>query len=358
MTEIDALRAEIRAIDEQLLGLLHRRNEAARRIGSIKRDANLPLQNFEVEKAVLDHALEVGARLGVHPETVRGLVRLLIQGSLRVQEGDKDGKVAKTGRTALVVGGAGLMGTWFCRFLEERGYDVFVDDPKPSNFPAGRLADRAYDLVIVATPPSTLPSVLERLGKDLPPKSTLLDIGSVKGAGADVLRRLAKTGKHVTSLHPMFGPRTDLLMGRNVLVLDAGDAAAAATAAELFARTAARTQRLPLVEHDPLMAEVLTLAHATSLAFNGALARGGRPFQELDRVASTTFLRQVEVSREVASENPRLYFEIQALNPASDGVLGRLEESVHRLREIVRARDEPGFVRYMEEGKRVYGGAT
>ena len=358
MTELEELRREILAIDEQLLALLHRRNDAARRIGVIKRGHNLPLQNFEVEKAVLDHALEAGAKLGVHPETTRDLVRILIQGSLRVQEKDQDGHLAKTGRTALVVGGAGLMGTWFARFLEERGYDVYVDDPKPSTFPKGHPGDRAYDLVLVATPPSTLPQILESLARQLPPASTLLDIGSVKGAGTEVLERHARQGKRVASLHPMFGPKTELLMGRNVLVLDAGNAAAAAAAGELFARTAARTHRLPLREHDPLMAEVLTLAHATSLAFNHALASGRRPFSELETFASTTFRRQVEVSREVASENPRLYFEIQALNPASDAVLARLESSARDLRTIVKGKDEAGFVRYMEEGKRVYGGAT
>jgi len=357
VNDLDLLRDEIKDIDEDILLLIRRRNETARRVGEHKREKGLPLQNFEVERAVLDHALSVAQTEGVHEETARALVRLLIEAALRVQETSAPRRSARRGHAALVVGGAGLMGSWFCRFLDERGYDVFVEDPNPSPYPKGRMGDRKYDLVLVATPPSTLPEILERHGDALSDSTLLIDIGSVKGDCVPVLRRLAKKGRRVASLHPMFGPKTDLLMGRNVLVLDAGKKEAADAAAELFADTAARTLRLSLDEHDPYMAEVLTLAHATSLAFNRALAKGGHDYQDLAPVASTTFRRQTDVSREVASENPRLYFEIQALNPASDAVLARLEESVRELRRLIQSRDEAGFVRFMEDGRRVYGGA-
>jgi chorismate mutase / prephenate dehydrogenase len=356
VSDLEDLRDQIKDIDEEILLLVRRRNEAARRIGEIKREGNLPLQNFEIERSVLDHALEVAREEGVHEETARGLVRLLIEAALRVQETSAPRRPAPTGRSALVVGGAGLMGSWFCRFLEERGYSVDVDDPRPSPYPRGRPGGRKYDLVLVATPPSTLPEIVGRIGDSLTDSTLLVDVGSVKGETAAVLKRLAKKGRRVASLHPMFGPRTELLMGRNVLVLDAGRPEAAKAAGALFEDTAARTLHLPLDEHDRLMAEVLTLAHATSLAFNQALARGGRRYEDLEPVASTTFRRQTDVSREVASENPRLYYEIQALNPASDGVLARLEASVHDLRRLVGAHDEAGFVRFMEEGRGVYGG--
>jgi chorismate mutase/prephenate dehydrogenase len=356
LTELDSLRDEIRGIDAEILQLVQRRDQAAKRIGTLKRKKDLPLQNFEVEKAVLENALADAARLGIHEETARGLVKVLIHSALRAQERDPAHRRPKSGRTALVVGGAGLMGEWFARFLEEDGYDVFVDDPMPSAFPRGKVGDRAYDLILVATPPSTLATVLDDVGTAVDARTLVVDIGSVKGKAAATLRRLAKAGKRVASLHPMFGPHTDALMGRNVLVLDAGAPEAASAAGELFSRTAARTVPLPLSSHDELMANVLTLAHATSLAFNHALAAGGRSIRELEPVASTTFRKQVDVSREVARENPKLYFEIQALNPASGPVLQRLEDSVNELRARVAAHDERGFESYMAQGRRFYGG--
>jgi chorismate mutase / prephenate dehydrogenase len=248
------------------------------------------------------------------------------------------------------------MGAWFCRFLQERGYEVHVDDPRASPFPSARVADRAWDLVLVATPPSTVPDLVDRIAAAVPASTLVVDVASVKGDTVRRLSALAGGGRRAASLHPMFGPQTELLMGRNVLVLDAGNPEAADAAAQLFEHTAALTHRLPAQDHDALMAEVLTLAHATSLAFNHALAHGRRAFADLDRVASTTFRRQTEISREVANENPRLYYEIQALNPESEPVLARLEAAVQTLRRLVASHDEAGFVGYMEEGKRFYGG--
>lgn len=357
MSEVEALRREIRALDGKILELVHERNRVAQRIGLAKRKAGEPLQNYEAEKSVLDHALESGKKLGVHEETVRGLVRLLIEAALRVQERDESRRPPPGQRSALVVGGGGRMGQWFCRFLGEEGYQVYVDDPQATQaYPKGTIADRAYDLVLLATPPSAVPGLVDAVGASLPDGTVLLDIASVKGGAAARLRALARAGKRVASLHPMFGPQTEVLMGRNVLVLDAGDRAAREKAKELFAHTTAQTRELPLEEHDALMAEVLGLAHATSLAFNAALAAGARPFAALERVASTTFAKQVAVSREVAQENPDLYYEVQTLNPATDAVLARLEQSVKDLRAAVRTQDRARFVQFMERGRRYYAG--
>ncbi len=63
MSEMEVLRQRIREADEGILRLWKERNDAARRLGVLKREAGLPLQNFEVEKAVLDADLVIGAVL-------------------------------------------------------------------------------------------------------------------------------------------------------------------------------------------------------------------------------------------------------------------------------------------------------
>lgn len=357
MTAIEELREKLRDTDRRILELVKERNETAKRIGELKHKENLPMQNFEVEKAVLEHAYAEARRLGLHEETARTITRALIESALRVQEKDEVQRNQRTGHSALIVGGAGLMGAWFAHFLTELGYDVFVDDPKPSPYPKGTATERAYDLILLATPPSTLPGLVDDIGTRLTTSTLLADIGSVKGEAASRLSLLAKRGKKVASLHPMFGPRTDLLMGKNVLILDAGNSLATAEATKLFTNTTARTLQLPLVDHDALMAEILSLSHATSLVFNHALAAGSHRFVELESYASTTFRKQVEVSREVAQENPALYYEIQAFNPHAAEVLKRLKESAGLLRQVVSKRDEAAFRQFMEVGQRYYGGA-
>lgn len=323
-------------------------------MGAEKRRLRLPLQNFEVEKAVLEHALTEGRRLGLPARHVESLVRILVETSVEAQERDRARAEGSGPRSALVVGGAGRMGAWFTAFLEGQGHRVCVLDPRAAPEAAPKPGE-TFDLVVVATPPSTLAKVLEESLPWCRPDGLLLDIASIKGPAAAVLSHLARGGRKVASLHPLFGPGAETLAGRTVLVMDCGSPEAARAAAQLFASTAARIEQVRLLEHDRLMGEVLGLSHAASLAFNEALQRGGFPFARLEAAASTTFRRQSELSREVAAENPDLYFEIQTLNAASEAVLARLEGAASDLRRLVAAGDRKGFQALMERAAAYYG---
>jgi chorismate mutase/prephenate dehydrogenase len=68
-------------------------------------------------------------------------------------------------------------------------------------------------------------------------------------------------------------------------------------------------------------------------------------------MSSTTFDSQLLVSAAVAQDNPHLYFEIQNLNKFGLGPLDALCEAANRIREVVAAGDEPGFVDLMEKGR-------
>ena len=83
---------------------------------------------------------------------------------------------------------------------------------------------------------------------------------------------------------------------------------------------------MPVEEHDELMSYVLGLSHAVNIAFFEALRQSGKGYDDLNRAASTTFRRQVETSRDVASENSQLYFEIQHLNPFNKDALEYLQK--------------------------------
>jgi chorismate mutase / prephenate dehydrogenase len=353
MSDLERLRARILAIDEQMLQLWKERDQAAAQVGEIKHARGLPLQNFEVEKAVLEHALATGISLGLNTDRVRTLVRMLIESAVSVQEREHVRRSARGGRRALIVGGAGLMGSWFARFLEGQGFEVFVEDPRPSKYPPPPNGSR-LDVVLVATPPSTIGEVLHGAAKRAGPDTLVADIASIKGDSVPVLRSLARDGRKVASLHPMFGPSAEVLIGRNVVVMDCGNPQAVKEARALFEATAVRIHEMPVEEHDGFMAELLGLSHATSLLFNDALARGPLGFKELEPLASTTFRKQVDVSREVARENPRLYFEIQKLNPETSQVFDRMEKALEALRAAIQARNPEKFVQFMQRGLEFY----
>ena len=70
----------------------------------------------------------------------------------------------------------------------------------------------------------------------------------------------------------------------------------------------------------------------------------------LATLSSSTFQSQLEVAARVAAENPRLYFEIQALNDFGVESLDALSKAVEAIRSAVTGKDEAAFVDLMTQG--------
>jgi chorismate mutase/prephenate dehydrogenase len=184
-----------------------------------------------------------------------------------------------------------------------------------------------------------------------PPRGIVFDIGSLKSPLRAGLHGLRAAGARVTSVHPMFGPDTELLSGRHVIFVDLGVPRATAAARALFEPTMATLVEMDLESHDRLIAYVLGLSHALNIAFFTALAESGEAAPRLATLSSTTFDAQLGIAARVAAENPDLYFEIQTLNDYGTESLAALLYAVERLRSVVRAGDLDGFRGLMTRGR-------
>ena len=358
---LDQLRQELGAVDRQLLELVARRLDLSSSIGAWKRQAGISTRDYGQEREVVERARNAAAQVGVSPEVAEQLVLLLIRSSLTVQEREGVAQAgAGSGRRVLVIGGAGKMGRWFARFLSSQGFTVEIADPSGPlaahvSHADWRAIELDHDIVVVAAPLRASGAILEELA-DRPPPGLVFDIGSLKSPLRTGLLRLAAAGARVTSVHPMFGPDTELLSGRHVLFIDLGHPDATREARELFASTMAVTGEMDLESHDRLIAYVLGLSHALNIAFFTALAESGEAAPVLAKLSSTTFDAQLAVASRVAADSPNLYFEIQSLNDYGGESLSALLYAVERVRSVVRAGDEKGFVGLMERGRAYLGG--
>jgi len=353
---LDELRSELGSVDKQIFELVARRQRLSSEIGKSKRAAGRPPRDYQQEKDVIERGRARAVELGFSPDLAEQLLVLLIQSSLTVQE--RDQVVAKGeggGKRALVIGGAGGMGAWFVRFLGSQGFGVEVADPAGAvegcrHYADWRDAELDHDLIVVAAPLHASNEILQGLA-EAKPAGLVFDIGSLKSPLRAGLKALVDAGVKVTSVHPMFGPDTELLSGRHVVFVDLGDADALSEAQQLFAPTMATQVPMDLESHDRVAAYVLGLSHALNIAFFTALAESGEAAPKLAQISSTTFDDQLRVASNVAAENPKLYFEIQRLNDYGTESLSALLLAVERLRSVVRAGDEAGFVRLMEQGR-------
>jgi chorismate mutase/prephenate dehydrogenase len=350
------LRAAISAVDQDLLGLIARRQALARAIGEIKDDDALALRDFGREREVIEGARQAATAAGVSPDLAERVLGLLIQHSLSAQERQRVARRGTgDGRRALVIGGAGRMGGWFVRFLVSQRYEVEIADPAGSLDDLPHRADwhespLDHDLIVVAAELRTTRDILAELAARRP-RGVVFDIGSLKTPLKVPLLTLAQAGVDVTSVHPMFGPQTDLLSGRHVILVDLGRPRANRVVEDLFASTMARVVPLSLAEHDRAIAFILGLSHAVNIAFFTALAESHEDVPHLAHLSSTTFDEQLQVAGRVAEENPHLYFEIQHLNEFGGEPLAALRQAVERLETSVREGDEPSFVTLMERGR-------
>ena len=355
MKSLEELRARLDVIDHELLQLVAERQSLGKQIAEVKRSAGQPTRDFRREREVLLKARQDAEALGVSPALAEALLQSLIRGSLTTQERARVASQGRgSGRSALVIGGHGKMGRWVADFLAAQGFAVTVADPAGEVPGYDYLADwRAsglhHDLVVVATPIRIANQVLGELAERRP-RGIVFDIGSLKTPLRSGLQKLQAAGCHVTSVHPMFGPDTELLSGRHVIFIDLGDAAALEEARALFGSTMADLVVMGLDEHDRLIAFVLGLSHALNIAFFTALADSGEAAPRLARMSSTTFDAQLDVATRVAAENPDLYYEIQSLNEYGEESLNALRAAVERLCRSVHEGDAAAFVAMMKQG--------
>jgi chorismate mutase/prephenate dehydrogenase len=356
MSSLDDLRRRINDLDRQILELVGKRQETSREVARAKRATGHATRDYNREREVLLAAREAGKQYGVSPQVAENILRLLIRSSLTTQEqASVAAQGAGNGRTALVIGGAGKMGRWFAEFMASQGFAVEIADPAgaPPGFvhlPDWRTSALTQDFIVIATPLGVTDKILREVAMRRP-KGVIFDVGSLKSPLRAGLNALKSHGCRVTSLHPMFGPNTELLSGRHVIFVEAGSPEATAAARELFSSTMVEQVVMSLDEHDRLIAYVLGLSHALNIAFFTALAESGEAAPRLAKLSSTTFDSQLDVASLVAQESPELYFEIQSLNDYGSESLEALSQAVEKLRTAVISQDFESFATLMRRGR-------
>jgi chorismate mutase / prephenate dehydrogenase len=353
---LDRLRREVADVDSKLLEAIGRRLQLAREIGNEKARTGRALRDYAVEGEVVDrwrHGLDSH---GVTSNRSGALARWILEESVRVQEEIPKARTGGPGATydVAIVGGSGAMGVWLGDFLEDSGHRVAVVDPKApppgrGSVPDVETATQRAKVVVFATPIRQTAPLLRR-ALAVRSEALLFDVLSVKAPIVPILEEAARSGRRVTSVHPMFGPSARTLSGRNLLIVSCGVPEADDAARALFSASALSITDVPLDRHDRLVAESLGLSHAVNLLFLATLAIDPLSPHDLARAASTTFHRQASLARALASEGPDLYLDIQAMNPHAWSTYEELRHALARLEEVVERHDVAAFRALLDSG--------
>ena len=347
MKDLEQLRKEIEKIDSDLVALMIRRNEVAKEIGQIKSRTGADLRNIEVEKKVIERYRMLSSNTLLPQDVAESVCRLLIDSSVELQSSLLKKKCSKK---ISIIGGSGGMGQWLKRYFEGMGAEVKIIGRS-----SGKPEDaKDSDVVIISVPPSAVASALKKMDAVCRKDALIFDISSIKSPFAKEIKELAQRRK-VCSVHHMFGPSAATMLNRNVVICDCGNKTAVKEAADLFDNEGSNLIFTTIERHDQLTAYVLAFAHASNIVFFTALRESGIPFDDLNKVASTTFKRCLSSSIPVSEENAPLYHEIQRLNDNIEEMWAVFEKALKQVKKASLSKDPDQFVKIMENGKEYFG---
>jgi len=205
--------------------------------------------------------------------------------------------------------GAGLIGTSIALALASRGVSVELHDEDQNaldlakDLLAPHVKAGVPDLVIVATPPKTILSVLKKEFRNNP-QATFIDVGSVKNNLVLKVEALTELAARFVGSHPMAGrevagpssAQADLFQGRAWILTPTSvtEESSIDLAKEVVEALGATAYIMSAPAHDSLLARISHLPQITSTALAGAIEQigdnlnlSGQGLRDMTRIANS-----------------------------------------------------------------------
>jgi len=209
-----------------------------------------------------------------------------------------------------IVGVNGKMGKWFADYFHKMGFEVKGFDTnneikekfiiKGSSLVGALLQ---MDYVLLCTPTKNTPEIIRLITKEMKRGSYLIEISSHKSKTAQTL---LKTPSKINPIciHPMFGPGSKNIAGKNVIIVPIKDAQKELTATKLLF-PGANFVTIDAIEHDKKIAVILGLTHLINIAFANILAKDEK-ISLTEKMAGTTFKAQRIIAESILTESAEL----------------------------------------------------
>ena len=349
------LRAMIDSLDHEILQLLARRMGIVAEIASWKRAHATRIRDLSRERALLDDRRRHAEALGLLPNVVESIYRLVLLASREHQSALRtEVPLDLEPRTVAVIGGHGGMGALMARLFSDLGHIVLIAD-LGTELSNGKAA-AAADVVVVSVPIEKTVETIREVGPHIRPEGLLMDVTSLKAAPMAAM--LESTRASVVGTHPMFGPRVHTLQGQRFVLCEGRGAEWARWLRRmLHARGLVVTESTPEA-HDHAMAAVQVLTHYKTQVTALALARLGVPLDETLRFTSPAYLMDLYVEGRHFAQSPELYAAIEMGNPRTPEVTATFAAAAREVAAMLAADDTAGFRKMFEEVRAYFGPFT
>ena len=352
---LPVLRALIDAVDHELLQALSRRNGLVAEIAAYKRAHGVAIRDHERERQIIADRRDRSAPLGLRPDVVESLFRLMLwasrdrQAALRAEV-----PLDLEPRSIAIIGGAGGMGGCLAQMFVDLGHAVMIADVQTQLTPSE--AASVADVVLISVPIDVTVQVIAELGPLVREEALLLDVTSIKTEPVQAMLQHSKAS--VVGTHPLFGPSLHSLQGqRIVLTPGRGDDWLKWLRTMFSARGLSIKETTPQ-EHDRAMAVVQVLTHFCTEVMGKTMAQFGVPLEETLQFTSPVYLMELLMTARHFAQSPQLYASIQTSNPLTNEITDAFLEAAAAHRNNIQSKDQAAVEATFDEVRAFLGSFT
>ncbi|MCC5853369.1 MAG: bifunctional chorismate mutase/prephenate dehydrogenase [Alkalimonas sp.] len=343
------LRAQIDALDTELVQLLAKRAEVTAEVGRVKQQFGLPVYMPAREQALLQARREQASQHGLSPELIEDVLRRVMRESYQTQE-HSFVCCRPAGGKVVVVGGAGALGSRFVSLFQRSGYQVQVLEA--DDWPNASALCQEAALVLMATPITLTCQLIAQL-PELPEDCVLADITSIKQQPLACM--LAKHRGPVLGLHPMFGPDVSNLVKQVIVVCDGRFAEQSDWLRQQLVVWGAELVEQSAAVHDERMQLIQGMRHFTSLVYGVHLAEENANLPELLALSSPIYRLELAMIGRLFAQNAELYADIMLSSAQTSALLERYLQRFQQVLSLVQQSDKAALMTEFNKGKAYFG---
>lgn len=348
--ELNALRDQIDAVDQQLVDLLSKRLALVAEVGEVKSRHGLPVYAPDREAAMLAKRRDDAAAKGMSPQLIEDILRRVMRESY-ASENDSGFKCVNPSlHPIVVIGGKGQLGRLFVQMFRLSGYQVEVLEKEDWDNAETLLSTAG--LVMVAVPiDATLP-VIDKLNH-LPDDCILVDITSIKEK--PLQHMLSAHAGPVLGLHPMFGPDIASFAKQVIVCCDGRDRPAYEWLLEQMKIWGARLREVEPKEHDQAMSFIQALRHFTSYAYGYHLCEEKADLKGLLALSSPIYRLELAMVGRLFAQDPVLYADIILSSEHNLALIKRYHQRMGAAIVRLEQGDRNAFINHFKEVAEYFG---
>ncbi|GLP97173.1 bifunctional chorismate mutase/prephenate dehydrogenase [Paraferrimonas sedimenticola] len=348
--DLERLRDQIDAVDQQLISLLRQRLDLVAQVGAVKHQAGLPIYAPQREASMLAKRRGEAKELGIAPQLVEDILRRLMRESY-INEKDVGFKqINPTPRPVVIVGGRGQLGGLFNQMLTLSGYRVELLDQQDWDR-AEEIVSEAQ-LVIVSVPIAVTEEVIKRLPK-LPDDCILADLTSIKQKPLQAM--LDTHSGPVVGLHPMFGPDVGSLAKQLVVVCNGRDADNYQWLLEQIKIWGARIVDAQAKQHDDAMQLVQAMRHFSTFVYGYNLYKENANLDTLLQFSSPIYRLELAMVGRLFAQDAKLYADIIFAQEHSHDAIADYLKRYQEALTLLNSGDRQGFIDTFDEVAQWFG---